>query len=476
MEQNSINEKKSESAVGKNFSFIVIPFRFSPITNKKATYLNAFDSPKKENVQWIKKDLKFNYLNENVVAMILSKKDNEPICASYQFSNESKKNDSIPRIGGHSVFSINYKGVEIVKAKLQEVDATLFYSGIGFFAVKIEFFEKDPEKVKEGIYYLTQVKRNSTVLKYEDKVSKDETVQKEISLIDLMDRLLGDFIETESFDWGNDSYSNNVLMNFSYIMFDNMPADFKRYTSNIAHNQKGSYHIIPKDEDYYHPFENEYFVYSLSGVLCVTLNTSDENTNDFFKNNHPQRLEADYLYLFLLRQHQRFLLRILEKDYVRLLPTIKDSKKVDELYFDGLNMQVKCAFNHPSSIEHINKYDEYLKSHLYIQEDSDSFLKLLNRLLEYSELLKEKERSEIQKAESKRNLRFQKNNFWALIPTAIWTTVLATNQSIETAKKFTQIQWVCIVIGGIMGLASFVTQLIGLIKNWDEIKKTEKEI
>lgn len=455
-----------KNKVEKNFSTIVVPFRYSSEARARK-YTDIFDTNANDSkIIWRKKNLNFNYLNENIVGMLTDQSSNEPICVTYEYDVNSKKVDGIPKIGPQSNLHLTYNGEIIEDAKLLEVTTTLFYSGIGFFCMKFEFLNNDAEKIREGVYYLTQVKRDKFILKYEEKTGRDKIVEKETTLIDLMNNLVSGYIDTDGFDWDNQSYSNNVLMSFTYILFDKFPDNFKEYASNITHNQKDSYRIIPNEQDFYQPYMNEYFVFSLSGVMCAASLTGDDKTDNFFKIQQHERCGRDYFYLFLLRQHQRFLIRDLEKNYISTLANIKSRKKVDGLYLDGINMKLKCDYDNPASIDHINNYDEYLKSHLHIEKDSNKFMDLSKRLIEYSSLLKDKE-------DKKKELKLLKNTLWTLIPTAMWTTFTAANQAIEGVNKFVGSSGVSYFIGLVLGAATLVTQVIGILRVSEEIKELE---
>lgn len=495
-----------------NYGIISVPFKF----NVDKSVWNDIESlmPKK---MWFKKyqngekDFDCRYLNNNIVSMFTNSGDSKTICKLYEINQDYLSNlpqdDKLYAINCDNRLSIISKRIiiengkeiekstEIAKANVVKTTLLLFYSNIGFLNFVFHIDTDSIEKFTEAMYLLNQAKRKEFVeLSYSVKRKKHTTY-----MYELIPLLINYFPECSSFDtdtknFVNPDFLNNNILSFSNLILDKYSSNIPKYAVLIGNNQRDSYLSIINEKDLFRPFENRLWAISLNGVACIENMTGKEKSDRYFfyrlqSDNFSEKFNLTYFYLFLLRQHQRYYLRHKEEIYAKMLYSsdekdlYKLEKKLTDLYEESMMMKIECDFSHPSSISHINEYDENVKKHLYIDEDSKHFIELSKELSNYASLIRQRNdfmlQSEKEINEREKDLRLLQLSKAGKIGTAVWTTIVTGFEGFSFLPRvFNDYRnlIVQLLVGLLVGGVTLHTQIIAIGNTNTEIEKQISEI
>ena len=184
-----------------------------------------------------------------------------------------------------------------------------------------------------------------------------------------------------------------------------------------------------------------YWGTSLNGTVCCACLTGNPQADDFFQTVFPSNLRHTYSLLFLLRQHQRFALENYQSLFLRVGQGLEDGtaqqKKDAYSRIRGLQdrcdkFHLKCIYQDPSSVEHINDFDHFLRENLRIEENLASFAVSMRRLDSMAQAIKEK----IDKLEdARKRLRQLRQERVLSVIAAFWSVFLLLDECWGLAEK-----------------------------------------
>ena len=439
-----------DHTVVQGFSSVLFPFRFDPALYRD----DAFNAPVtrrsgKQAQLWEPAVLRSYHLKENVSNYLGLGAAKGSIGQVYNLNDSMRRELDLPdRRTALSFFHRGGGAPDVLH--LQEVYLYLFTTGIGFLELCVDGFGPDAEAVSSVNYFLCEVKSDDNYLTFERRLSREESETVRFTLLDVLRRLTAQLGEVEDFDAEEGlHYIDNKPLIFSYLLYDRFPEDLGQQLFHLRTNFKGSYRMPAEQldlrtaEGVFHPFENVYWGFSLNAVVCCASLTGDAVTDGFFRSTFPGNLRQTYLLLDLLRQHQRYGIQDLQRSYIAACDDLTGAEgaavraaydAAHRLQSRAVSFRLKCLYRDPTTVEHINAFDEELarQLHIYgsIREFEENAAQLDAVAAALKERLERREKAERDKAERKRE-RF----IYAI--TAVWSTILCLNSAWSVAEKLT---------------------------------------
>ncbi len=431
-------------ALADQFTSVFFCFRFDRDAIDHAHLHVPFTKKNGKQVEmWKPEKLQPYHLKERVAGMFAGE---GAVGRIYALEDGVRRDMDIPEVRVQAALCCRSRETEI-PVRLQSVRLTLFYTGIGI----LEFLFTGSGGCDEALdmnYYLSEVKSGANRLRFSQRMGKDETVEKSVRLIDLLEMLLTPLGRTEDFDSRSGmKYIDSKPLVFTYLLFRRFPSDLGRVLFGLRTNFKSSYKVpereLSLDEGFgvYHPFENQYWGFSLNGAACCACLTDDPSTNTFFRETFPYNLRSTYKLLFLLRVHQRFMIQDLEDRFSAAgasLVGAKDSeidqvyRSAGELRGEAALFRMQCFFQEPASVEHINRFDAALSGSMSIETSYEGLQSSLLLLEQLSETARERIRAREAAMEQVRDLKRERLIFLA---TALWSMVLLFQSACEIMDR-----------------------------------------
>lgn len=431
----------------QNFTSVFFPFRFSAAHLREEAFLKPITKSNGKQAQlWNPDPLQSYHLKENVAAMLGRGAAFGTIGQVYVLNDGVRRELSIPEARDRVLFSC--RGREEPSALfLQSVHMSLFCSGIGFLEFTFACDTADAQEVSDLNYFLCEVKSADNFLSYEKRLGKDQRSQQRMTMLELVQKLTACLGEVEDFDsQAGLHYVDNKPLIFTYLLFQDLPAELGELLFRLRTNFKASYQVpaqqlsLDNAAGILHPFENVYWGTSLNGVVCCAALTGNSSTDAFFRNTFPSNLRETYLQLYRLRQHQRYAIQ----NYQRLFVTADEGLEGDDgtvqraytrirgLQSRSTTFHLKCLYMDPSSVEHINAFDRFLERSLHIQESLADFTENISRL----DLIAADAREKIQERKDRQRHAKELRRERALyIITALWSCVVFLESSWELVEN-----------------------------------------
>lgn len=336
-----------------------------------------------------------------------------------------------------------------VPLRLDAVRLALFRTGIGILELSF-VCSGGSDAVLEANYFLSEVKSDANRLVFTRRLGKDQSVEKSVRLIELVEKLLAPLGGVQDFDTRDGlRFIDNKPLVFTYLLFDRFPDDLGRTLFGLRTNFKSSYKVPEAELDpdggrsAYHPFENLYWGFSLNGVACCAALTGDEETDRFFRETFPHNLHCTYKYLYLLRLHQRFMIQDLEDRFSAAgaaLSAAADAevegvyRAAEALKGEAALFRLQSFFREPASVEHINRFDAALAEDLGIEQSYERLRGSILLLEQLSAAARERIRTREQTVETIRSLKRERIIYLA---TALWGMVLLFQNACQILDRFT---------------------------------------
>lgn len=478
------------SSVKSGFSCVVFPFQF----DGKCLVDEVFNAPvKKQNGKedqiWEPDKLRSYHMKESISSMLGLGTLYGDIGQIYTLRDSMRRELGIPDARTNLQLSCRGRDTTIA-CKLPHVRMTVFDTGIGFLEFTFSDLPEDTADVVDLNYFLCEVKGGSNQLHYTKKLSKNEQEDVSLTLLDMMLKLTASMGETNDFDSQTGlRYVDNKPLIFSYLLLDRTDDDFGKLLFNLRTNFKASYQVPQEQYDFqnatgvFHPFDNVWWGTSLNATVCCAALTDNEKTNEFFSASFPSNVRETYLQLFLLRQHQRYCMQKMQKRYsqagAELLSVhgenIPDAyKQITALRERAIAFKLRCMFSDPSTVEHINEYDDFLQNNLHIPQTMGVFSESVEQLTQAASSLKERIDKQEQKQRDKQRRR-RDNMIFGF--TAVWTMLVGFDSAWDIAEKLTRQSiwfdtlWILLPI--VLALLPISTAIYDLVKDRKDKDKDE---
>ncbi len=438
----------SNDKIVQNFTSVFFPFRFSAEQLRAEAFRRPITKSNGKQAQlWEPDPLRSYHLKENVAAMLGRGTDFGTVGQVYVLNDSLRRELNIPEARDRVLFSC--RGREEPSAMfLQSVHMSLFCSGIGFLEFTFAYDTADVQEISDLSYFLCEVKSADNFLCYEKRLGRDQRSEQRMTMLELVKKLTDCLGAVEDFDsQAGLHYVDNKPLIFTYLLFQELPADLGALLFRLRTNFKASYQVpaqqlsLENAAGILHPFENVYWGTSLNGVVCCAALTGNTGTDAFFRNTFPSNLRETYLQLYRLRQHQRYAIQ----NYQRLFVTADegletgDAAAVQRAYTRIRSLQsrsttfhLKCLYMDPSSVEHINAFDRFLEKSLHIQESLADFTENIARLDVIAADAREKIQERKNRQRHAKELRRERTLY---IITALWSCVVFLESSWELVEN-----------------------------------------
>lgn len=437
----------SDHTVTQGFSSVLFPFRYDPALYKDDTFNRPVTRRNgKEAQMWVPDPLRSYHLKENVSNYLGLGVLKGSIGQAYCLNDNLRRDLDLPE--ARTVVSFYHRGSDAPDTlHLQAVRLYLFTTGVGFVEFTVDNMGPDADTVSNINYFLCEVKSRDNYLTFPRKLSREETETVRFTLLDALTRLTAPFGAVEDFDAAEGlHYIDNKPLIFSYLLFDRFPEDLGQRIFHLRTNFKGSYQMPAEQYDLrtadgvFHPFENVYWGFSLNAVVCCAALTGNSQADAFFQTTFAGNLRQTYLFLDLLRQHQRYCIQDLQRSYIAACdeltgaegPAIRNAyDTVHQLQSRTVSFRLKCLFRDPTTVEHINDFDEALAANLHIYGSIREFEENAAQLDDVASALKEKldRREQAERVKAGR----KKERFIYGI-TAVWSTIVCLSSAWDVAE------------------------------------------
>lgn len=440
-----------ECIVNGGFSCVVFPFQF----DGSRLVDEAFNAPVKkqngkEDTIWEPDKLRAYHMKENISSMLGLGTLYGDIGQIYTLRDSMRRELGIPDT--RTVLHLSCRGrEETISCKISHVRLVVFDTGIGFLELTFSDLPKNAPDVVDLNYFLCEIKGGGNQLHFTRKLGKDVQEDVTLTLLDIMQKLTASLGEVNDFDTQLGlRYIDNKPLIFSYLLLDHMTDDFGRLLFNLRTNFKASYQVPQEQYDLhqtsgvFHPFENVWWGTSINATVCCAFLTENEKTNEFFQTTFPSNLRETYLQLFLLRQHQRYCMQKMQKRYAKagaeLLSVHGENipnayKQITALRERAIAFKLRCMFSDPTTVEHINEYDDFLQNNLHIPQTMRDFEDSVEQLTRAATTLKERIDKHEQKEREKKQKKRDKMIFGF---TAVWTTLVGFDSAWDIAERLTK--------------------------------------
>ncbi|MBQ3532257.1 MAG: hypothetical protein IJA51_00995 [Oscillospiraceae bacterium] len=475
----------SEHQVARHFTTILFPFRFAAEQLKTEMFNAPFVRKNgKETQRWQPDKVQPYHLKENVAAMLGVGEEKGSAGQIWRFNDSLRREMDIPE--ERTAMSFTYRGAkQPATVRLESIRLALFATGVGFLELSVRS-EGSAEVIQDVNYFLSEVKSDDNCLSFEKKLSRDESVTVELTMLELVEKLLAPLGEVEDFDNRHGlHYVDNKPLVFTYLLMERFDEEFGKLLFGLRTNFKATYQVpveeydLDRSEGVLHPFENVYWGASLNAVACCAAMTDNAKTNEFFSNTFPANLRQTYLTLYILRQHQRYAIQDLQHRFAgvdRGLETEnaeavrRADDAVQQLLDDSIAFKLKCMFRNPSSVEHINLVDGFVARILDVRSD----LKDLEDGVRQLEAVAGEIRGKIdaREARKKKMESLRKEGLICLLA-AIWGCVAFFQESWEVVEKITG--W-SINFRSWLVVIPVVIAMFPLLKLVDEMRTRKKEL
>lgn len=468
----------------QNFTTVLFPFRYD--TEMAA----AFNSPivrknGKEAQLWTPLDLHSYHLKSYISAMLGEGTAHGAIGQLYRLNDSLRRELELPEVRDKAEF-FSRNQTEPAYLHLERVQLCLFTTGTGFLEFAFRTECKDAQQLLDVNYFLCEVKSSKNYLAFSQRLSKEECRVIRRPLLDMMRQLTGSLGSVSDFDAVEGlRYIDSKPLVFSYLLVDVFPEELGELLFHLRTNFKASYQV-PQDardlrtaKGIYHPFDNVYWGTSPNGTVCCAALTGDERTNEFFRTVFPANLRETYSLLFLLRQHQRFAMEIYRQHFhkIGVALTGEVSEEAEQAYAEIRSLQnrcsdfnVKCDYRDPTSVEHINEFDDFLYATLHLKEGMDSLEAGIQHLDSLGEQIFEKLKAQRQEYDRLRELKRDRAMY---VITALWSCLLFMDEAWELAEHFLGRQIEIISPGFLMLLCIALVPAIPLVL---ELRRKSREI
>lgn len=198
---------------------------------------------------------------------------------------------------------------------IREVELYLFETQVGFLLYHIQFPNKlvIDEQI-EAVYYLKKLMNFDHHLTFEQRLSINEAVSRDLQLSDISLGILRG-IDPVTFFEGTKGRPTEALV-FSAVLLDSLTeADMAdRYLFHMRRSFKATYkpsgaeQNIWQNPDLLRLFGNSCWGISSEGLANMITRTGDAGTDEFFINQYFSHIQNTYTYLYLLILHQKFAL------------------------------------------------------------------------------------------------------------------------------------------------------------------------
>lgn len=433
------------------FSCVVFPFQF----DGSRLVDEAFNAPVtkqngKEDTIWEADRLRAYHMKENISSMLGLGTLYGNIGQIYTLRDSMRRELGIP--DARTVLHFSCRGrEETISCKLPYVRLAVFDTGIGFLELTFSDLPENSQAAVDLNYFLCEIKGGGNQLHFTRKLSKDEQEEITLTLLDITQKLTASLGDVNDFDTQPGlRYIDSKPLIFSYLMLDRMTDEFGRLLFNLRTNFKASYQVpqeqynLQQTSGVFHPFENVWWGTSLNATVCCAFLTDNAKTNEFFRATFPSNLRETYLQLFLLRQHQRYCMQKMQKLYAQagteLLSVHGENipaayKTITALRERAIAFKLRCMFSDPTTVEHINEYDDFLQNNLHIPQTMRDFEGSVEQLTQAATALKERIDKHEQKLRDKQR-RKRDNMIFAF--TALWTTLVGFDSAWDIAEKLTR--------------------------------------
>lgn len=430
----------------QNFSCILFPFRFPAGKLKE----EAFNAPvRKQNGKearlWSPDRLGSYHMKENTALMLGVREAPGTIGQIYALADAVRRELDIP--DARTEVFLHCRGrKEALPLRLGQIRLVLFHTGIGFLELGVTCCSQRPEDLLDLNYFLCEVKGGQNELCYHKRTGKDTSEEIRFHCLDLVRKLTASLGEVDDFDTDPGlRYVNNKPLAFTFLLMDRMPEDVGRMMFNLRTNFKASYQAPQEQYDLrtarniFHPFENIYWGVSLNAVVCCAALSGVPGTDHFFRTTFPNNLRESYLYLYLLRLHQRYAIQDFQRQFAYISAGEREQEQIYDAYAKASALRERCAvfklqcmFREPASVEHINEYDRFLAENLQIHESFSDFEDGIRQMEALLNGYREKIDAERAAVRRKQELRKERTLY---LVTALWSCVVFLESAWELAEN-----------------------------------------
>lgn len=472
----------NEGRLEKNFSYVLFPFRYDEKLLETEGFNLPVSRPKGGAARlWEPDTLKTYHLKEGVARML-----GAPGSAGsmYRLNEALRRELELPESRTELHFSCRGREKPSI-IKLQKIALCLFKTGVGFLSLGFEFRTEDPWELLDINYFLCEVKSRDNRLRYEKRLDREKSLIVEFTLLEKVEKLLAG-LAPEDFDAAPGlRYIDSKPLVFSYLLFARFPEDLGKLLFGLRTNFKASYQVpaeeyeLPGAQNVLHPFENVYWGASLNGAVCCASLTGCEKTDEFFSSTFPSNLRQSYLPLFFLRQHQRFAVQSFQRRFILADQTLTGErpeeiqaayKRVRALRERCVSFKLRCMYQDPSSVEHINAYDAFIARTTRVSENFAALEESLSQLDALAQGMRERIKDRQRRRERREGLRKERLLYMV---TALWSSIVFLDSAWEIAEHFAGFEiklpslWVFLPLG---------LSLLPVISLAAEMKKKKQEL
>ncbi len=471
-----------------NFTSVLFPFRYDRTIYGKEEFNRPFSRKNGKEAQlWEPLSLPSYHLKGHIAAMLGNDTADGTVGRVYALNNSLRRELEIPEERNKVDFFFRAQE-KPSSLHLEDVRLSLFCTGVGFLELAFRCESKDAEELLDVNYFLCEVKSSENYLQFTQRLGKEESRIVTFPLLDLVKKLTACLGTVYDFDSAQGlRYIDGKPLIFSYLLLDRYPQELGRLLFNLRTNFKASYQVPAEQYDLSrakgvnHPFENVYWGTSLNGTVCCACLSENEKTNDFFRTVFPNNLRQTYGILFLLRQHQRYAIENYQAQFLRIGDGLQNGSEEDSrcaydriraLREDCASFHLKCTYQDPTPVEHINDFDDFLRKNLRVAENLEAFEAGIRRLDSIAGAIKE----DLDNAkEEKRKLRELRRERIVYVFTSVWSCILFMDEAWGLAEKFVgqsiglNSPWVLLPLG--LSILPILPLLVSLAKKNKEIRK-----
>lgn len=435
-----------------NFTKVIIPFKtnknyFKDGVDVKIKYEKESKGQNIEKIKdkWLSMNMNCQYLLENVAHKITNEENPGQIGKTFILNNEIKYRLGFPKNGSALFFPRGFeKGINI---NFGQVCLHFFETNVGFCEIEFLVDSDNVDDYVNANYFLSELKSTKNFICYEEK-RKDGVEQKKLNFSEIINNIFEGLEGLESFENdGQMSFVDKKPLIYGYCFVKNK--ETMKNTIDIAkHNYKSSYKVINGGENFSF-FDNSLIGASDLGVVNISCETEDEETNSFFKTTYVTNFKNQYFYLYLLLLNEKYTLTKRLSQYSALSSKKNISSKesceqamteLNKMLNKNLLTKVRCDDSVVSLTPQIQGYFDYLKKTFEIEKLLnlvDYNNKQISEMMQvYTNYLQEIKNKEIRKKENRLELNKLYIEIVAFIITNVIGTLTIFNTILEVMQKF----------------------------------------
>lgn len=450
--------------VDKQINIHIVPFVYGCSFEDAKELMNL----KCQNQYWRKEDFKDLNLYQHIKNLIRSKNNTDSTIGK-RYVMGTKGRSKLYDLPNNEKYKMDYtnKDGSRFKIVIKSVELFLFETQIGFITFDIRYEnefgnETDLDSIINNNYNISHLYLKNNKIEYQRNINKEESYNVEISLLDIIHKILSDFNIKTYFDNSRNLISPRRTLVYSHALMKEKMLDEEmgkklfemRRVFKKSYKPSNSQLTIQDNEEVIQLFENYYWGISQEGICSIAYYTEDNNTNIFFKDNYVSKVKNSYLYMYILILHIKYSLLYFSLLSSELPSTVKECSNLEKIE-DSSKIRVsqlkewivffrlRCIFRDVSNIKHQNVlYQNIWKVYNLesLLDELDSQIRALSLMTDIemnneNYINKIKQQDIESKKEQYRMKLDKKNSDLVVFITVIFTTI-TTLGSIEDISKY----------------------------------------